>query len=158
MVAFVMILLHVARKFACVLASVALLGGCTDPLLPEAEAAQRWQQRKPASYSFSLGLTCFCGIAVDGFVRITVVNDSVISRTYVRTGAQVEAAPWMSSTLGTVDSLFAIVRDARERSAETIRAEYDAEFGFPAQVYIDYSAQIADEEQGWVIRDFVINR
>jgi hypothetical protein len=58
----------------------------------------------------------------------------------------------------TIDDWFDVLKRAIDRKAERIAVTYDKVFGFPADVYIDISTMIADEEQGWTISNFVPHR
>ena len=58
----------------------------------------------------------------------------------------------------TIDDWFDVLKRAIDRKAERIAVTYDKVFGFPAEVYIDISSMIADEEQGWTISNFIPHR
>ena len=58
----------------------------------------------------------------------------------------------------TIDDWFDVLKRAIDRKAEHIAVTYDKVFGFPADVYIDISFMIADEEQGWTISNFIPHR
>ena len=51
----------------------------------------------------------------------------------------------------TIDGWFDLIENARARGAETIDVTWDADFGFPADGFIDESTLIADEEISWSI-------
>ncbi|HUF62089.1 MAG TPA: DUF6174 domain-containing protein [Verrucomicrobiales bacterium] len=50
-----------------------------------------------------------------------------------------------------VEDWFAVLEQAIRSRAEVINAEFDPETGYPAEVFIDFSTGISDEEQGWRI-------
>jgi len=58
----------------------------------------------------------------------------------------------------TIDDWFDDLKRAIDQKAERIAVTYDKVFGFPADVYIDISSMIADEEQGWTISNFIPHR
>jgi hypothetical protein len=58
----------------------------------------------------------------------------------------------------TIDDWFDVLKQAIDKKAERIIVTYDKVFGFPADVYIDISTMIADEEQGWTISNFIPHR
>ena len=58
----------------------------------------------------------------------------------------------------TIDDWFDVLKRAIDQKAERIAVTYDKVFGFPADVYIDISSMIADEEQGWTISNFIPHR
>ena len=46
----------------------------------------------------------------------------------------------------TVEELFDVIQRAEQEGAYSIGVEYDARFGYPTSVFIDYDYNIADEE------------
>jgi hypothetical protein len=64
--------------------------------------------------------------------------------------------------VNTIDKLFAIIRDAYagrntfEKKADTVNVTYHAQRGYPLTIYIDVSATIADEEQGYTVEELVV--
>ena len=58
----------------------------------------------------------------------------------------------------TIDDWFDDLKRAIDQKAERIAVTYDKVFGFPADVYIDISSMIADEERGWTISNFIPHR
>lgn len=114
-------------------------------------AMKRWAASRPASYEFTVSQQCFCPPEIRNPVVVTVRGDSIVSRTYVGTGAPLDTA--RAPMALTVDGLFAKIRDARARSAAAINVTYHATLGYPTQLWIDYSAAMADEEVGFEARD-----
>jgi Family of unknown function (DUF6174) len=57
----------------------------------------------------------------------------------------------------TVEQIFDLVERSlegrRQGTVAEVRASYDTSFGYPNDVWVDPSYQIADEEQGYVLRD-----
>ena len=49
----------------------------------------------------------------------------------------------------TIPGLFNLIQDAIDTGAYSLEAQYDAEFGYPTEVFIDYVSNIADEERGF---------
>ncbi len=47
-----------------------------------------------------------------------------------------------------------VIDTAIARDADKVSADFDADRGFPVRIAIDYSFSTADEELGFVIRDF----
>lgn len=129
----------------------------TLPLSPLSEqrraavARKRWISQAPSSYSFIMGLECFCVETRE--MRVTVVNGVVVSVRPLDTDEEL-AGPARASFRPIVD-LFSVVLDAISRLAYSIRAEYDPALGFPSSVFIDYERNIADEEYGFRVRDVV---
>jgi len=110
---------------------------------------ERWQQVRPASYSMVLKRLCFCTELGIGPVRIDVVGTTATRRVYVESGEPVSAdlAPYFP----TVDGLFDVLVDAMNHGAHQIEVTYDGETGIPVDIWIDYDAGLADEEQGYQV-------
>ena len=54
----------------------------------------------------------------------------------------------------TLTELFDLLEDAVERNASSISVDWDADYGFPVDIYIDYEENTADEELGYEVRAF----
>ena len=131
--------------FACLAAAAAMLGACGGPTAPEQQlqaARLKWERTRPAAYTFTIARNCFC--APGGGPVIVSVRDGVVeSRTYAANGAAV--APAYAEYFPTIDGLFEVIEDARQR-ADAIDVTYDPAFGFPAVISIDYIRTSADDE------------
>jgi hypothetical protein len=136
----------------------AFAGGCADQgprtgTLEGEIAANRalWEATRPASYTYDLEHVCFCGVEGRGPVRVVVQNGVVVARTYVDTGESVQAS--FVEVFPSVDGLFDVLSDAVRRRAYDVRVTWGSGTGLPLDFFIDYSANIADEEQGYRIVD-----
>ena len=49
----------------------------------------------------------------------------------------------------TIDSLFGVVEHAIDAHAYRLSVRYNAQFGYPEQILVDYDAATADEELGF---------
>ncbi len=47
-----------------------------------------------------------------------------------------------------------MIQDAINRKADSLSVQYASQFGYPTQIDIDYSSQIADEEVYLTIENF----
>ena len=112
-----------------------------------ARARARWQTANLHSYSFVLTPVCFCDTRA---IRVVVQNDAVVSRTYVDGGATVAAT--FFSDIDTVGEMFATIERGIDQHAPTVSALYD-ESGVPIQAFIDWQANVYDEELGWTVTD-----
>lgn len=114
------------------------------------EARELWQDRGVRDYRLDVRRLCFCGYDVTRAVRVTVRSGVVVSRTYVDDGTVVGEAPGSFAGLPElfpdVEGLFAVVEDALDRDADQLDVTYDAEFGVPLNIVIDYRRNTADEE------------
>ena len=67
--------------------------------------------------------------------------DALHTALFAETGAPVDAEGYPA-----VDELFAQIAEAIAEDAYLIRVSYDPALGYPTEVYVDRSPQIADEE------------
>lgn len=110
-------------------------------------ARDRWIDRAPESYAFTMQLTCFC-VAIQP-MRVTVVNGAVVSVRPVGSDEELDAryrGPFVP-----IPELFELVSSAIDRPAYRIQAEYDPVLGFPTDVFIDYMKDAVDEEYGFLV-------
>lgn len=115
---------------------------------PELDAArERWEAAGMSGYQMTLRRTCFCpspdytgpfAVTVEGGELAAVQLD----------GARVDAERGM-----TVDGLFDLIEDAYTRRAQSVTVAFNPELGYPTNVSIDYSFQMADEEIGYMVSD-----
>lgn len=108
------------------------------------EAREQWAAAGPAAYQLTLHRSCFCPPEYRGPFMVTVRDGDVETVRYE--GQTVDAARGMS-----VESLFDLIEDAYARGAERVDAEFDPTWGYPTRLYIDYEAQMADEEIGYEV-------
>lgn len=111
----------------------------------------RWEENEPAAYAYTVSRHCFCA---GGPVHVVADRDSVVSAVAEPGRGLPEILPDIQ--IYSMDSLFAEVQSASARDAHSRRLSFDATYGFPDSVAIDFSAQMADEEYSLVITDFRI--
>lgn len=120
------------------------------------QARTLWNGKDVDSYSYVLELQCFCAPANDlRPVVVTVQNGAVQSVLYdSENPAQRTPAPAsIFGTLDTVEELFAFVEDAIDRDADLLQVGYDAEYGFPNVINVDYQ-QGGSEQKLLFISEF----
>ena len=134
------------------LALVASCGDATGVIRDLHVARMRWIARAPDAYEVTVHRGCFCPESITNAVIVRVRGGVVESRRYAATGADVPAN--FAQAFPSVDEMFGIIDDARAQDADQIDATYDAAYGFPAQVFIDYSFGWADDESWFGFTDF----
>lgn len=103
----------------------------------------RFSEETGSSYSFLYLRSCECLEASAGPFRIVVSNGDVVSAT----NSEGVAVPGeVLAELPTIEAIFDRIDEAYERPADSIEVEFDPAMGYPAEVNIDYSTAIADEE------------
>ena len=137
------------------LALLAALSGCgggqsgTTPTATDLDSArQRWTQLGLTSYSYTMTQGCFC--LPEGPLLITVQGGMVVSA--IDTGAlggQPVSAQRLAQLL-TIDGFLDLVGRA-QRDAASVTVSFDPAQGFPVTLYIDWIAQVADDEVSYRI-------
>ena len=84
---------------------------------------------------------CFCGFVEP--VRVKVEGGVIVSRTIAATGAPVPA-PY-AEYFPDVPGLFAIVEEAATE-ADDLETTFDASYGFPSEISIDWVENAVDNE------------
>jgi len=124
------------------------LTGPSGPLDRErerlAQARAHWRGLGFTDYQYTFRRNCFCGPDVRDPVRIVVRQGNIVSIERLTAGPPPDPQFYY-----TVEGLFDLLADAIENDAHQLQADYDSAFGYPVSAFIDYNAQLADEEQGF---------
>jgi hypothetical protein len=145
------------RRRTSIVAALFILVACGDGLpvstrlvLNLRAAHARWERRGTDSYEITVRRVCFCGFVEP--VRVKVVDGTIVSRTVVSTGDQVPTL--YASQYPDIPGLFAIVEEAATE-ADKLHTEFDATYGFPTIISIDWIENAVDDEVGYVMEEFV---
>ncbi len=103
-----------------------------------------WEAGRAEDYSFVLTPICFCPQDLLEPVRISVVDGTVASVTYVESGKAPEHDGF--GRYVTIDDLFDTIQEGIDGEAAEVTVSYDPVIGYPAHASIDYDARMADEE------------
>ena len=112
-----------------------------------------WNQQNISNYDYTLSNSCFCIGDARGPVVIKVRNGQTSSITSVATGKDVKE---YFQNYNTIPKLFDVIQDGINRKAFSLNVRYNARFGYPTQIDIDYNSQIADEERYLTIENFKV--
>lgn len=115
------------------------------------DARLRWERAGIDDYQYTVSRHCFCGFV--GPMLITVQDGAVVSRVFTETGQPVPAN--VHARIGTIDDLFDLLHDALDEDPAEFHATYDRQLGYPVSASIDYSVNIADEEDGFGVSEFI---
>ena len=120
-----------------------------DPALARAQVEldrhrSLWEQTRPNTYTYEYNVVCECSDNLGGTVKVTITNGDVESAAY----ADPRATPWLSGVNRylTMDSLFDVIQDAITGEADQLIVSYNSEFGYPANIAIDYNVNAMDDE------------
>lgn len=148
------------RRIAVVASLATALTGCSDLFGPTSEAGrlernQRlWRAAAVDDYRMTVKLQ---GAWFYGAVVVEVRNGTPVSVT--PHGPSTLPAEYITTAfqdLDTVEELFTAVQRAIDQKPERLEVKYDPRLGAPTYLYVDVSANIADEEHGFAVEDFSI--
>ena len=111
----------------------------------------QWEQQGLSKYEYTLNVGCFCPYV--GPVRIDVRADSVYRATLADTG--LEIADPDSFNIITIDGLFEVLQRAL-KEADDVEVDYDAQYGFPTRIAIDYYKNAVDDEVSYRATDLQV--
>ena len=144
---------------ALLLLSLAALAACsdstdpTDPASALADARARWAGAGVANYQYTITRGCECSPESVGPVIIEVRNHQVQTRRYL-SGTAVD--PQFAELFTAVPGLFDLIDEALQAPAAGLAVRYNAEFGYPETIQIDWVAGFADDEVSYHVSDFTI--
>jgi Family of unknown function (DUF6174) len=107
-------------------------------------AEAKWQQTQPAHYVYRLQPSCYCPQEYTKAIEIEVLNGLVQHATLPPSGTML-ASERKNNAL-TVNDLFALIHKAIGKKAAKITVQYDAQYGYPTSIAIDWEKMMADEE------------
>lgn len=119
------------------------LYGCTLSELSDQRAV--WEAQGLDDYSFVLQKSCFCPNEYTDPVLVTVAGDAVVDAVYTDQSELAGQPAAADYGVVTVDGLFDLAEDA-VREADEVEIEYDATWGFPTAIRIDYMRDAIDDE------------
>lgn len=107
----------------------------------------KWQEANIPHYRYHLSITCFCIFSQDMPLIIEVQDGEVISMEY-QSGNEIDATSLeLFEKYATIDRLFTeLEADLNGAADEVMIAKYDATYGFPAEVTIDFVKEATDDE------------
>ena len=116
-------------------------------------ARNRWQAAHIGHYRYSLRVACFCAFSDRMPLTVEVQSGHVVSMAY-RDGTPVlpQDQPTFAS-YQTLDALFQFT-DESIRQAQSSQVSYDPTYGFPTNVQLDFSQNVADDELTVSVGDF----
>jgi len=108
---------------------------------------EKWQDANVSHYRFNLNISCFCAFRQDMPLVIEVMDGKVVSMEY-QTGNEIDAANReLFERYATIDRIFSeLEADLAGAADEVTIAAFDATYGFPVEVTIDFVKEAADDE------------
>jgi hypothetical protein len=117
-------------------------------------ARQRWAAQHLSNYRYVVQVGCFCPAEVTEPTRIEVRNDAPVAITNLRTG-QPDPSPSFQD-IATIDQLFVVIQHALTRGADDIKVQYDATYGYPHSIMVDFHRNATDDEISYLVDQFEV--
>ena len=126
-----------------------------DPAQRQAfvDALARWNDSGLADYDYTFTRGCFCPEEFVGPYQVSLRAGQVVSATFKGTDLfdiDILEIGRYEEIVKSVDGVFGEI-DRALREADSFSAEYHPVLGYPTNVYIDWIANVADEEVGYSI-------
>ncbi len=137
-----------------VLVLALILSACSGRALQSNR--EKWDSQAVSHYRFKLSIGCFCPYQGIMPLTIEVKDGQIVSLTDVNGQPVGEEFRANFEEAATVERLFAVVEEAASGGADEIQVEYDAKYGFPSSISIDYIKEAMDDEISYHVLDFEV--
>jgi hypothetical protein len=117
---------------------------------------EKWDSQAIPHYRFNLSIGCFCPYFDIMPLTIEVKDGQVVSMTDVNGQTVREEFRANFEEAATIERLFAIVEEAASGGADEVKVEYDATYGFPSSISIDYIKEAMDDEISYHVLNFEV--
>jgi hypothetical protein len=117
---------------------------------------QKWQDANITHYRFELSIGCFCAFRDQMPLTVEVRDGQIVYMAAVDGTLVLDTDQNYEfyAPHATIDLLFAEIEAAVNDGADSVTVTYDATYGFPTEIAIDQSQEIADEEMYYSISGF----
>ena len=120
-----------------------------------AKNRDKWTAQGISHYRFNLTISCFCPFFEVNPVTVEVLDGRIVSMT----GADGQPLPENFRSefdrAGTVDLLFAIAENSLA-NADQAEVTYDAVYGFPSSIIVDWIELAMDDEISYYVENFEV--
>jgi hypothetical protein len=116
----------------------------------------KWQDANITHYRFQLGVGCFCPVGDVMPMTVEVRNGEVVSLVDVNGEPFPSTDPLNDLILkyATIDRIFSELGSESVQNADKLTVTYDATYGFPTDVTIDFIELAADDELYLSVSEF----
>ena len=112
----------------------------------------RWERRGLVNYDYTGAWVCFtCDANYVATAAVSVRDGAVTSVSSAEPGIPVITVP---DRFIPIAELFELLQDAVDRGAHSIDVNYDEQYAYPTAFFINYEADVDNEEQGFTISSF----
>jgi hypothetical protein len=143
------------KKFLLVILTV-ILAACSASGSEFSRNREKWQDANITHYRMELNISCFC-VFRDQMPLTVEVQDGQIVSTAAADGTLVldtDPNHEYFAPHATIDLLFAELDSALNGGADSVTVTYDDTYGFPTEIAIDFSQEVADDEMYYSISGF----
>tara|TARA_R110002073_G_scaffold14998_1_gene60129 strand:- start:53022 stop:53477 length:456 start_codon:yes stop_codon:yes gene_type:complete len=119
------------------------------------KAIEKWQSFGYENYMITERISCYCyGVLVkDVFVQNGVKEKVEFDESMLPEGQTYEDVFNHSKT---IEDAFLFIDNLLKQNPDGLTIEYDAEYGFPTVISIDYNFNMVDDEVAYLYNNFVI--
>ena len=145
---------------AIVLSACAGAANAGEPKSEVEQAREKWQSANISHYRFNVHISCFC-VFVENMPLVVEVKDGEVVSMEFATGNEIDPQllPLFERYV-TIDRLFDGLESGfdfegdDQGPADKVTVEYDATYGFPTKIDIDFVEEAIDDELYLSISDF----
>jgi len=141
------------KRLTLILILTALTACSATPSSTLAGNRQKWESQNITHYRFNLAISCFCAFSDKMPLTIEIQDGQVVSMVDNQ-GQPVTDFKETFDQYNSIEKLFATLDSAENGGADKVTVTYNAEFGYPESVYIDYIEMAADDEIGFTVSEF----
>jgi hypothetical protein len=143
-------------KRSTLILTLIVLAACSAAATsPLAANRQKWESLHISHYRFILSISCFCGF--NNRMPLTIeVKDGQLVSMLDRQGQPVTEFLDIFGKYSTIEKLFNVLDSALNGGADKVTVDYDAQYGYPQAIVIDYVENAMDDEMGFTINKFEI--
>jgi hypothetical protein len=114
---------------------------------------EKWNAAGVNHYTFELIVSCFCPFSEIMPITVEVKDGQIVSMTDVNGQAvEGEFAQYIEEA-ASMDRLFALA-EKNAAEADEIQVTYDAQYGFPAAINVDFIKLAVDDEISYYVNNF----
>jgi hypothetical protein len=127
---------------------VFILAACSLGGSEFSQNQKKWTDTNVTHYRFELSIGCFCPFRDQMPLKVEVQKGEVVSLT-MPDGTVVSPTDANYETFvkyATIDKLFAELQADQGGKADSVTVKYDATYGFPTEINIDFIKAAVDDE------------
>ena len=135
-------------KKSILITLVFMLAACSIGGSEFARNQQKWNDANIRHYRFQLTVGCFCPFGDQMPLTVEVLNGKVVSITAKDGSTVIQGDPSYETfaRYATIDNLFTELKADLGGKADQVTVTYDATYGFPSTINIDFIKNAVDDE------------